>query len=703
MLFTRPTLLATFILSHITSAAYATEDQSNILPTISIKAQQDKNNGYVATQATSTLKSNAPLFKTAQSVTVITQEQLQQKQAQTLAEALNGVAGVVSGQLGRRGWDDFIIRGQTSSDQVFIDGLRQGQSTFVATEISGMDQVQVLKGPASVNFGLVQPGGMVNMVTKRPQAESFYRSAITYGSHQLKQATFDINYSPNESEKGAFRLNGRISDQNDPTDFVYFKNYYISPSYNFDLGDKTDLSVIASFQHREYLRQQGLPVLGTLIDNPNGAIDRSLYIGDPNFGQYKADVYRTGYTFKHEFGNGWNFNQNFAVQKTEMDGKAVFAQTKKFWVDETFTTINRSKNSRHQIADNLSYSIDNQLKKEFMLYGVKHYLTVGLDALQEKSDYTNNKYDIGGINIYDPIYGQETILTENVHNINRLRYTGLYLRDRIELNDQLVLNLAGRHDWTETTTQNLVKNTETTQSENAFTGNASLLYGINEIAAPYVSYATSFLPVSGTDFHDNAFKPEKGKQIEVGLKLQSPDQRIQGSIAWFDLRRQNVSVTDPINTGFKVQRGEQLTRGIETELAAHLFDQLKITAAYTYTPDAEISKDTQAENIGLTIDNVPEHSYSLSTRYRFEPNSNLGWYVGAGVRGESKKSVNGLTVDLPSYTLFDTEAGYDAEHWGAQLAIRNMFDKDYYAGALNENLVALGNPRQINFTVKFNY
>ncbi len=329
MLFTRPTLLATFILSHITSAAYAIEDQSNILPTISIKAQQDKNNDYVATQATSTLKSNAPLFKTAQSVTVITQEQLQQKQAQTLAEALNGVAGVVSGQLGRRGWDDFIIRGQTSSDQVFIDGLRQGQSTFVATEISGMDQVEVLKGPASVNFGLVQPGGMVNMVTKRPQAESFYRSAMTYGSHKLKQATFDINYSPNESEKGAFRLNGRISDQNDPTDFVYFKNYYISPSYNFDLGEKTDLSVIASYQHREYLRQQGLPVLGTLLNNPNGALNPKLLISEPSHGAYEADVYRIGYNFAHRFENDWQFKQNFAVQKTEMLGPAVFAATVK--------------------------------------------------------------------------------------------------------------------------------------------------------------------------------------------------------------------------------------------------------------------------------------------------------------------------------------------------------------------------------------
>jgi len=695
------TLLATLVFGFMTTA-YA-DDTTNTLPTISIQAEQDQTDTYVATQATSALKSDAPLFKTAQSVSVINQKQLEQKQAQTLAEAIDGVAGVVSGQLGRRGWDDFIIRGQNSSDQVFIDGLRQGQSTFVATELSGMDQVQVIKGPASVNFGLVQPGGMVNMVTKRPQADSFYRGSLTYGSNQLKQGTFDLNYSPNDSEKGAFRINGRVADQNDPTDFVYFKNYYISPSYNFDLGDNTDLSIIASYQHREYMRQQGLPVLGTLLANPNGQINQSLYIGDPNFGKYTADVYRSGYNFKYAFKSGWDFNQNFAIQKTKMDGNAVFAQTKKFWVDQTYTTINRSKNSRHQIADNLSYSIDNQLKKEFVLYDIKHNLTVGLDALQEKSDYTNNKYDIGALNIYAPIYGQETTLTENVQNINRLRYTGLYLRDRIQLNDQWVLNLAGRHDWAETQNKNLVKNTESTQSDNAFTGNASLLYTINDIAAPYVSYATSFLPVSGTDANDNAFKPEKGKQVEVGLKLQSPDQRIQGSIAWFDLRRQNVSVSDPINSGFKVQRGEQMTRGIETEVTAHLFDQLKLTAAYTYTPDAKTTQDTTAENIGIRIDNIPKQSYSLSTRYRFEPNSNLGWYMGAGLRGETKKSVDGLAVDIPSYTVFDTEAGYDTEHWGAQLSIRNMFDKDYYAGALNENLITLGNPRQINFTVKFNY
>lgn len=700
-------LLAVAIFSLMTAShADETAEQQNstsVLPTISIQAQKEPSSPYVATKATSALKSDAPLFKTAQSVSVVTREQLDQKQARTLADALEGVAGVEAGKLGRRGWDDFVIRGQTSSDSVYIDGLRVGQNTYVATELSGMDQVQVLKGPASINFGLVAPGGMVNLVTKRPEAENFARASMTYGSYNLKEGTFDLNYSPNNSEKGAFRLNGRIADQDDPTDYVYFKNYYISPSYNFDLGDKTDLSVIASYQHREYIRQQGLPVIGTLKDNPNGAIDRSLYIGDPNFGKYEADVYRTGYTFKHAFDNGWNFNQNFAVQKTEMDGTAVFAQTKKFWADSSYTTINRANNSRHQVIDNLSFAIDNRLNKQFDLYGMQHDINIGVDAFQEKSDYTNDKYDIGNLNIYDPVYGQNVTLKQNVRDINRLKYLGLYLRDRIQLNDQWLLSLSGRQDWAQTQSTSLVTSSASKQSDNAFTGSASVMYTLNDIVAPYVSYATSFTPNSGTDVNNNPFKPEEGKQVEVGMKLQSPDQRIQGAIAWYDLKRQNVLVTDTSNSGYKAQRGEQLTRGIETELSAEILEGLKLTAAYTYTIDAEISKDANSSNVGKALDNIPEHAYSLSARYKFDPTSKLGWYVGGGFRGETYKTVDGLDVHIPDYTVFDTEAGYDAGHWGAQLAIRNLFDKDYYAGALSENLVTLGNPRQINFTVKFNY
>ncbi|MCB2301463.1 TonB-dependent receptor, partial [Acinetobacter baumannii] len=217
------------------------------------------------------------------------------------------------------------------------------------------------------------------------------------------------------------------------------------------------------------------------------------------------------------------------------------------------------------------------------LYGMQHDINIGVDAFQEKSDYTNDKYDIGDLNIYNPIYGQNVTLKQNVRDINRLKYLGLYLRDRIQLNDQLLLSLSGRQDWAQTQTTSLVTGNASKQSDNAFTGSASVMYTLNDIVAPYVSYATSFTPNSGTDVNSNPFKPEKGKQVEVGMKLQSPDQRIQGAIAWYDLKRQNVLVTDTANSGYKVQRGEQLTRGIETELSAEILEGLKLTAAYTYT------------------------------------------------------------------------------------------------------------------------
>lgn len=319
-MFYRKSPLALAILPFIVTATYAQSDSnqsdtdSSILPTISIQAQKI-DHPYVAQNAASLLKSDAPLFETAQAVSVVTREQLDQKQATTLAEAINGIAGVVSGQRGRRGWDDFNIRGQSANNQIFIDGLRTSARSAVAVDLSGIDQVQVLKGPASVNFGQVAPGGLVNLVTKRPEAENFARTDLSYGSYDFKQATFDLNYAPQNTEKGAFRLTGRYADQDDPVDYVYFKNLYISPTYNFDLGEHADLSVIASYQHREYQRYQGAPLVGTLLPSSLGKVDSSFFSGDPASDPYKADVYRAGWNFKYDFGNELVFRQNAAVQK----------------------------------------------------------------------------------------------------------------------------------------------------------------------------------------------------------------------------------------------------------------------------------------------------------------------------------------------------------------------------------------------------
>lgn len=701
-MFYRKSPLTLAILPFIVTATYAQSDSnqsntdSSILPTISIQAQKI-DHPYVAQNAASLLKSDAPLFETAQAVSVVTREQLDQKQATTLAEAINGIAGVVSGQRGRRGWDDFNIRGQSANNQIFIDGLRTSARSAVAVDLSGIDQVQVLKGPASVNFGQVAPGGLVNLVTKRPEAENFARTDLSYGSYDFKEATFDLNYAPQNTEKGAFRLSGRYADQDDPVDYVYFKNLYISPTYNFNLGEHADLSVIASYQHREYQRYQGAPLVGTLLPSSLGKIDSSFFSGDPASDPYKADVYRAGWNFKYDFGNELVFRQNAAVQKTEMNGGFISLQA-----GGTETAVKRRLEV--QDWDYTNYTIDQNLQKTFQFGQITHELLLGFDVMQEKRETLADRCNFASINPFQPHYNQGciTALSLNSHSITELQDMGLYARNRIALGDQWIINLSGRYDWAKSSSENVLKGTKTDpQDDQAFTGNASVMYLANQFVAPYISYATSFIPNIGTDKNDALFEPEKGKQYEIGMKFQSADQQIQGALSWFDLRRQNVLVNDPTDTNYQITEGEQTTQGIEAEVNAALSDRWTSSVAYAYTYDSKTTKSTELTAIGERLENTPEHTYSLMTRYR--PQGVLGWYVGAGITGASATELAGLNVELPAYTIYNADAGYDTEHWGAQLSIRNLFDKNYYSGVIDNRVVAFGNPRQVNFAVKFKY
>jgi iron complex outermembrane receptor protein len=274
-------------------------------------------------------------------------------------------------------------------------------NSVVAVELSGMEQIQVLKGPASVNFGQVQPGGIVNLVTKRPQAESFARGSLSYGSYNFKQGSFDLNYAPKHSEKGAFRLTGRVADQDDPIDYVYFKNFYISPSYNVDLGEQAELSLLASYQHREYLRHQGVPVAGSVTSNLNGKIDSSLFSGDPAAGPYKADVYRVGWNFKYDFGDDLMFKHHAAIQKTLMKGRFTSLQG---WSNASTQTTQRRRTER-QDFQYLNYTLDNSLQKRFAVGRSRHELLLGLDALHERRDDDSYRCaTYATLNVFNPSY-----------------------------------------------------------------------------------------------------------------------------------------------------------------------------------------------------------------------------------------------------------------------------------------------------------
>mgnify|MGYP001610549677 FL=1 len=680
--------------SHAQSESDLEQPSGNQLPTITTQAETDEK-PYAAKTASAVLRSDAALFETAQSISVITNQQIEQKQAKTVAEALDGVAGVTSGQYGRRGWDDFIIRGQISSSQTYIDGLRVQASDNVlrAEDISGLESIEVVKGPTSVGFGLALPGGLVNLTTKRPQAETSYKGALSYGSYGLKEGTFDINYAPNQSAKGAFRVVGRVSDQDDPTDYVYFKNQYIAPSYNFDLGDKDDLSVIASYQHREYIRQQGIPYSKGSYKNYSS----SLFFGEPNYG-YDVDVYRIGANYAHYFDNDWTFKQNLAVTKTDTKGNAILASG-----TNTLPTIKRAINN--QDKQDINYTLDNHLQRNFDFEKINYDVMVGVDMMRERSDYYRRTDTINSFNADNPVYGiTSTKLGTPTQELTYSQYAGLYLRNTIKIDDDWIIGLSGRHDWTQVEIDNVLKNTSTKNSDNAFTGSASVMYRINDMFAPYVSYSTSFMPVTDAGENGTLLNPEEGKQAEVGVKFQALDQRLQGYVAYYDLTRKNVTEADA-SGNFSIQTGEQVTKGFEAEMAAALTEQWKVAATYSYIPTAKITESVTASEIGKRSNHVPKNASSLSTQYYFSPDQ-FGWNIGAGIRYQDSRTAQRSTdfVYLPSYTLVDVNAGYEAKSWGAGLSIKNLFDKEYLAGTTpNAQLVNWGDPMTVRFNVKFKY
>ena len=680
--------------SHAQSESDLEQPSGNQLPTITTQAETDEKL-YAAKTASAVLRSDAALFETAQSISVITNQQIEQKQARTVAEALDGVAGVTSGQYGRRGWDDFIIRGQISSSQTYIDGLRVQASDNVlrAEDISGLESIEVVKGPTSVGFGLALPGGLVNLTTKRPQAETSYIGALSYGSYGLKEGTFDINYAPNQSAKGAFRVVGRVSDQDDPTDYVYFKNQYIAPSYNFDLGDKDDLSVIASYQHREYIRQQGIPYSKGNYKN----YSCSLFFGEPGYG-YDVDVYRIGANYAHYFDNDWTFKQNLAVTKTDTKGNAILASG-----TNTLPTIKRAINN--QDKKDINYTLDNHLPHNFDFEKINYDVMVGVDMMRERSDYYRRTDTINSFNADNPVYGiTSTKLGTPTQEITYSQYAGLYLRTTIKIDDDWIIVLYVSHDWTQVEIDNVLKNTRTKNSDNAFTGSASVMYRINDMFAPYVSYSTSFMPVTDAGENGTLLNPEEGKQAEVGVKFQALDQRLQGYVAYYDLTRKNVTESDT-SGNFSIQTGEQVTKGFEAEMAAALTEQWKVAATYSYIPTAKITESVTASEIGKRSNHVPKNASSLSTQYYFSPDQ-FGWNIGAGIRYQDSRTAQRSTdfVYLPSYTLVDVNAGYEAKSWGAGLSIKNLFDKEYLAGTTpNAQLVNWGDPMTVRFNVKFKY
>lgn len=639
-------------------------------------------------------KSSLTIEQTPRTVTVVTRELLDVQQAQTLADALHNVPGVVSNNFGRRGWDDLIIRGQTASDSLFVDGLRTAASNRVAEQLFGYEQVEVLKGPASLMYGLVLPGGVVNMVSKRPQPDAFGSVDVTAGSDGLRQASFDVGAPLSANGRSAVRVNGLAMNSDDATQHVWFRNRWIAPSLSLDLGEDTDFVLLTSLQERHYVRQQGLPLVGSIKADKYGAIPRDTFMGEPGQEPYDGRQTRVGYALTHRFSDGWTLTNNLRVQDFTLDGQLVANGA----MNADQRTVKRTGTDQHYSGRTLV--VDSRLMRSFETAHVSHEVTLGVDYMDSREDAVSRTCTVAALDAYLPVYGAAIVCPAKPRTDTRtdVNMVGVYARDQLTVGEAWHVTAGLRRDRTWTATDNHLTGTHENDPASANTGSLAVMYDLASSVHPYLSYATSFYPNTGTNVQARPFAPEKGKQWELGLKFDLMQGRMLVTTALYDLRRQNVLQDDPVNEGYSIAIGEQRTRGAELGVTADLGGGLSLNGGYAYTQGLITDDGGEVPSTdGQRINNVPRHSATLFARYQ-SPGS--PWSFNGGFRGESSRFAYSYT--LPGYVVADAGIAWDAQRWHLALSLKNVFDKHYYAGGLAA-AVALGDDRSTMFNVGYRF
>jgi iron complex outermembrane receptor protein len=654
--------------------------------------------GYLAAQTATGTKTDTPLIETPQSISVITADQMRDQGVINLGQALRYTPGV-QGQLNgvdSRGYG-LQMRGFDASDTGFYrDGMQVKGANFahfLTLDPYGSERMEVLRGPASVLYGQTNPGGILNMVTKRPLEESKNEAVITAGNRDLFQGQFDLSGPIDDENTFLYRLTGLARDSDTQVDFVDHDRYFIAPAFTWQPNDDTTLTLLGNYQYDDTgWSMQFLPASGTVLDNDFGKIPTSRFVGEPDFDEYVLEQYSAGYMFEHAFNDTFTIRQNARYGHLDNEQKGVFGNG----LQADGRTLDRYGDAGDSKLDNVS--VDNQFEAMFDTGPIEHTTLLGTDFQYNKFRDIGTEYAVSTLDIFDPDYGTDVTEIGVYQDLEtEQRQIGLYLQDQLKFDESWILVLGGRYDWAKTDQDDNLGNAgDATQRDEAFTGRVGLVY-VSEIGlAPYVNYSESFTPILGADADGALFKPEEGRQYEIGIRYQPPGSNMMFTLAAYDLKKQNVLTPDPDDpANNSVQTGEIASRGIEFEATGSLDMGLSFVGAYTFI-DAEISKSTVDEEKGERPGRVPEHMASLWADYTIPEGDFAGLGLGAGVRyiGSSYASAPN-TLKIDGVVLADAAIHYRWKSLNFALNVSNIFDEEYVASCFSEASCFYGERRQI--------
>lgn len=688
----------------VTTAAAEQESAWGPAPTIAAKRT-----------ATAT-KTDTPIEKTPQSISVVTREEMDMKDPSTVKEALNYTPGVFATRGSSETLDVISIRGFTASTGAntnqYLDGLKLQGDNYSESSMDPyfLERIELMRGPTSVLYGKSNPGGIVSMVSKRPTTEPLKEVQFQMGTDNLYQTGFDFSDAIDDDGVFSYRLTGLGRSEDAQQTMVKSTRYAIAPAFSWRPDDKTDFTFLSNFQSDPDAGYYGwLPRVGTVVPYTDANGNSHKLDTDFNEGEQDNRMSRRqqqiGYSFAHAFDDTFTVRQNLRYTRlhtlyTSVYGNGFTAPTQ---INRAFVRSDEDLNS---------FTVDTQLQSAFATGAVDHTLLTGVDYLRMRNDINADYGTANPIDMVDPQYGNANVNVNFPYAvINRQEQTGLYAQDQAEWN-HWVLTLGGRYDFAKTSTYTRSTSSLSEINDQQFTWRGGLNYVFDNGVAPYFSYSESFEPVSGSTKQGKPFDPSRGKQYEAGVKYVPKDLPVTVTAAVFQLTKDKNLTADPSDSAFSVQGGEIRSRGLELEAKAALTSNINLTAAYSYT-DAEYTDDTLYE--GKRPVEVPRNMASLWADYTFHETALSGLTLGAGARyvGDTSSfyttgdNVNG-TFNVGSYTLVDATVKYDLARVGMAgssvgVKVNNLFNREYVSSCYRDYACYWGADRQVVATANFSF
>ena len=657
-----------------------------------------------------TLKTDTPAIETPQPVTVIPEDLYTAQGAISVSDTLRYVAGVQSNPYGPDSRvDGGFVRGINALQ--FRDGMRDVYSYYASIRADpyNFSSVQVIRGPASVLFGQGSLGGIINLASKKPQFESAGEVSLLYGSHDRKEMLADLTGPISSTLAG--RVVARVRDSGTQTDHVPDDRVMISPSLTWSPDARTDLTLIGLYQEDDGgTTSQFLPLVGTILPNPNGQLKNSLFVGKPGWDRYDGRLLQGTAMLGHRFSDNAKINLKARYIDSDLTYFShypnSYSNPANPYLDEDqrlITLIAAGSKARMEI-----FSSDNNVQFDFNTGGaVEHKLLAGVDYSWNRVRKTDG-YAYETIDIYDidrdalSDFGGGLPPGAAQSDDTRQEQLGLYLQDQVRFADRVSVVFGVRRD--KVTSRSFgVKAID----ESATSFRAGAIGEVVPGVSPFFSFTESFEPIAGTDVYGDAYAPKRGRQFEAGVKFH-PGEATLVTVTAYHIKERNrpvsVAVEDPDNPGNQItgmlQIGESFSKGIEVEGSTVLPGDFQILANFSYNKAEEAGS-------GQQLDNVPKYNASLWATRPFQLSADVALLLGGGVRHTGGQRSYGPAfpdgLRTPGYTLVDALAEVSWQNWSFRVNATNLLGKSFYSSCLARGDCFMGEERNVFGTVSYRF